>query len=322
MKTVLVAGGAGYIGSHIVAELASCGLSVVSVDNFSTGLPERVKGIPNLDVNIVGPGSVESLVDFMAENQVESVIHLAAKKSVVESVSHPALYYRQNVGGLINVLRAMQISGVTNLVFSSTAAVYGDCHGHVHEDHPTNPLSPYGDSKLMCEQVVDVATQSGSTRAVSLRYFNVAGAGNALLSDRGVTNLIPMVFERLSRGEAPRVFGNDYETPDGTCIRDFIHVSDLARAHILALEFLAKPLNVNHTIFNIGTGTGTSVSEILSVVRDVTGLDIEPVVEPPRPGDPAVVVASPQRAIERLNWAPVHSIREMVASAWSAYRGN
>ncbi|MCF8540206.1 MAG: UDP-glucose 4-epimerase GalE [Aurantimicrobium sp.] len=322
MKSVLVVGGAGYIGSHIVVELVSAGYNVVSVDDFSSGLPGRVEHIPNLSLDIVSENAVAVLASFMKKHHVDAVIHLAAKKSVPESVLFPGMYFRQNVGGLINVLGAMQKADVRQLVFSSTAAVYGDCNGLVTEDHPTIPVSPYGDSKLMCEQVIEIAANAGSLRSVNLRYFNVAGAGNPLLADRGVTNLIPMVFERLAKGDAPRIFGNDYDTADGTCIRDFIHVSDLARAHVLALDFINNPENPSSDTFNIGTGKGTSVAEILRETREVTGIDVEPIVEPRRPGDPPVVVASPEKAFSQLAWTPTHSVQDMVASAWQAFSTN
>jgi UDP-glucose 4-epimerase len=209
--TCLVTGGAGYIGSHIVASLTAHGYGAVAVDNMSSGVASRIPGIPLLSVDISAEASVDAMANFMREHGVTSVIHTAALKSVPESVADPLSYYRVNIGGTTNLLEAMKRADVTNFVFSSTAAVYGMAKGEVTEDSPTLPINPYGETKLACEDLLRALNEVGSVRAASLRYFNVAGSGADALADNFATNLIPQVLRRIVDGQSPKVFGTDYD---------------------------------------------------------------------------------------------------------------
>jgi UDP-glucose 4-epimerase len=313
--TWLLTGGAGYIGLHVVEALRTAGHDVVVLDDLSTGRAHLV------DVPLVR-GSVhdaELLRTTFREHDVRGVIHLAAKKQVGESVERPLYYYRENVDGLITLLEVMSQSGVDTLVFSSSAAVYGMPDVDVvTEETPPSPLSPYGETKLVGEWLVRAAAAAHGVRFALLRYFNVAGAGRPELSDTAVTNLVPMVFERLTAGQPPMLFGDDYPTPDGSCVRDFIHVADLARAHVAALEHLVA--GGDDLLLNVGRGEGASVREVLAVVAEVTGLPTCPDVRPRRPGDPPRVVASDARIRDTLDWTAEHHLREMVASAWAGWQ--
>jgi UDP-glucose 4-epimerase len=258
----------------------------------------------------------------VTEHNVRGIIHIAAKKQVGESVADPAKYYRENVVGTIGLLEAAVDTGVESFVFSSSAATYGMPDlDIVTEDAPTVPMSPYGTTKLVGEWAArDVALATG-LRVVSLRYFNVAGAARPELGDPGVFNLIPMAFERIAAGEAPRIFGDDYPTRDGTCIRDYISVMDIADAHVAALEDLAAGSGgPSYRVFNIGRGEGSSVREVLETVAQVTGCDIDPVVVERRPGDPARVVASAERIRAELGWSAKHDLADMVRGAWAAWQ--
>lgn len=313
--TWLVTGGAGYIGLHVVEALRSGGHDVVVLDDLSTGRSHLV------DAPLV-EGSVHDadlLRTTMRDHEVRGVIHLAAKKQVAESVERPLYYYRENVDGLITLLEAMRESAVGLLVFSSSAAVYGmpDVE-FVTEATPPVPLSPYGETKLVGEWLTRAAATAYGLRFALLRYFNVAGAGRPELSDTAVTNLVPMVFQRLSSGQAPMLFGDDYPTADGSCVRDFIHVADLASAHVAALEHLDA--EGDDLLLNVGRGEGSSVREVLGVVAEVTGLSTDPDVRPRRAGDPARVVASAAAARETLGWAAQHDLRDMVSSAWEGWQ--
>lgn len=317
----LVFGGAGYIGSHIVKELIEAGQPTVVIDDFSTGNADAVAGVEVLETDLSKSESVKVVARALDEYGVDAVIHLAAKKQVGESVARPAWYYQQNVGGLANVLLAMELAGVANIVFSSSAAVYGNTETDlVNESHPTRPVSPYGETKLHSEHLLNAQVATGKVNAISLRYFNVAGASTPELGDRMALNLIPMVFERLKQGFQPRIFGDDYPTADGTCVRDYIHVTDLARAHLSALHALRAGTGRRHTAYNIGTGVGTSVKEIVDLVRTVSGIDVEPEVTPRRPGDPARIVADPSRAMNDLGWQASKSQQDMVESAWASFQ--
>lgn len=316
---VLVTGGAGYIGSHVIEILRSRGESVVIVDDLVTGVAERIAGLPLLQLNLADDSVPEALESFMREHAVDSVIHFAGRKQVPESVEQPAKYYRDNVGGMANLLLAMERAGVSTLVFSSSAAVYGEPeHNPVSEDSPTSPINPYGRTKLIGEQMLHDAAAAGWLRAVSLRYFNVAGAANPLLSDRNALNLVPMVIEKVVAGEAPRVFGTDYATPDGTCIRDFIHVVDLAEAHLAALDQLRAGKTIA-AAYNVGTGTGASVLEVIEAIGQASGQTLVPQLEPRRPGDPAVVVADVSNITNDLGWSARLDISDMATSAWDAW---
>ncbi|MGZ4622172.1 MAG: UDP-glucose 4-epimerase GalE [Blastococcus sp.] len=313
--TWLVTGGAGYIGLHVVRALRAGGQDVVVLDDLSSGRAELV------DVPLVR-GSVHDaalLRATMRDHDVRGVIHLAAKKQVGESVERPMYYYRENVSGLMTLLEVMGECGVDVLVFSSSAAVYGmpDVE-FVTEQTPTTPLSPYGETKLVGEWLTKDAAVASGVRYALLRYFNVAGAAVPELSDTGVANLIPMVFQRLSAGQRPLLFGDDYPTPDGSCVRDFIHVADLAEAHVAALAHLSD--GGGNLLLNVGRGEGSSVREVLDVVGSVTGLPADPEVRPRRAGDPARVVASNAAIRSALGWEATHDLRDMVTSAWAGWQ--
>jgi UDP-glucose 4-epimerase len=316
--TVLVTGGAGYIGAHVVRMLVEARRDAVVVDDFSTGSRDRVSGAPILELDVSHPRAVDLLADEMVSRGVTSVVHFAARKQVAESVARPAWYYQQNVTGLANVVAAMEQAHVQKLVFSSSAAVYGNpAFEVVPESAPTSPVNPYGETKLIGEWLVRDAARAWGLRGVSLRYFNVAGAGWPDLGDPVVTNLVTMVLDRLVRGERPQVFGSDYPTPDGTCVRDFVHVMDLARAHLAALDYLDRD-DRPFDVFNVGTGRGDSVLEVVRQLGAVTGLDSTPVVLGRRPGDPARVVASVDRIGAVLGWRAEAGLSEILTSAWSA----
>ncbi|WND37626.1 UDP-glucose 4-epimerase GalE [Streptomyces sp. BB1-1-1] len=316
----LVTGGAGYIGAHVVRALADGGERVVVYDDLSTGSTDRVPdGVPLVVGSVLDRAALE---DAIRDHAVTGVVHIAAKKQVGESVERPLHYYRQNVTGLATLLEAMTSTGVGRLVFSSSAAVYGMPDVDlVTEDTPCLPMSPYGETKLIGEWLINAAARAHGIRAASLRYFNVAGAAAPELADSGVFNLIPMVFERLEAGDAPRVFGDDYATPDGTCVRDYIHVEDIASAHLAAARRLTDAPEGTSLTLNIGRGEGSSVREMVDRILKVTGRqDIAPQVTERRPGDPARVVASADRAHEELGWSARHDLDDMIDSAWQGWR--
>src|SRR3954466_11978113 len=274
----LVPGGSGYIGPHVVDALSSRGEQSVVLDDFSTGEKGRTGDAVVVEGSIL---DLDLVRRTMADNSVRGIIHIAAKKQVGESVADPLKYYRENVAGTIGLLQAAVETGVESFVFSSSAATYGMPDlDIVTEEAPTAPMSPYGTSKLIGESAArDVAAATG-LRVIALRYFNVAGAARPELGDPGVFNLIPMAFERIAAGEPPRIFGDDYPTPDGTCVRDYISVVDIADAHVAALEDLVAggSRGASYRVFNIGRGEASSVREVLQTVASVTGSDIEPVV--------------------------------------------
>jgi UDP-glucose 4-epimerase len=314
--TWLVTGGAGYIGAHVVRAMVDDGLPVVAVDDLSTGDASRVHDAPL----VVGSVLDRALLDgVLAEHGVTGVVHIAAKKQVGESVADPLLYYRENVGGLTTLLEACRAAGVESFVFSSSAATYGlPDVDLVTEDTPGVPLSPYGESKLIGEWLMkDCATAFG-LRFMSLRYFNVAGAASPDLADPGVFNLIPLVFRALDAGERPKVFGADYPTPDGTCVRDYVHVADIAAAHLAAARALAG--GAGSTTYNIGRGEGSSVLDVLRVIGEVTGRDVTPEIVDRRPGDPARIVASVDRIRDGLGFTATRDLREMVQSGWDGWQ--
>jgi UDP-glucose 4-epimerase len=316
----LVTGGAGYIGAHVVQALQAQGERAVVLDDLSTGERARVPG----DAVFVQGSILDADVvrRTLTEHSVAGIIHIAAKKQVGESVENPLLYYRENVEGTRQLLEAAVDAGVESFVFSSSAATYGmPAVEVVDEDSPTVPMSPYGTSKLICEWMSrDVAMATG-LRVVALRYFNVAGAASPELSDPGVFNLVPMVFRELAAGAPPKVFGNDYPTPDGTCVRDYIHVCDIADAHVAALRQLASGTDDRaFRVYNIGRGEGSSVLEVIDVVGRVTGLDTTPDFVARRPGDPARVTASVDRITKDLGWSAKFDLEDMVASAWGGWQ--
>ena len=315
--TWLVTGGAGYIGAHVVRALVQDGASVVVLDDLSTGDASRVDpAAAFVEGSVLDRGLVRKA---LREHGVTGVVHIAAKKQVGESMADPLLYYRENVEGMVALLDSCQAKGVDEVVFSSSAATYGLPDVElVGEDTPGVPLSPYGESKLVGEWVLRHCERAYGMRAMSLRYFNVAGAVSPELGDTGVFNLIPMVFERLQAAERPRVFGGDYPTPDGTCIRDYVHVADIADAHLAAARALED--GAHGATYNIGRGEGSSVLDVLRVVGEVTGLDTTPDVVDRRPGDPARVVAKVDRIREGLGFTAQHGLRSMVESAWAGWQ--
>lgn len=318
--TVLITGGAGYIGAHVVRLAGLAGRDVVVVDDFSTGSAARIDDVRTLRLDVAEPSSVPELAGLMRSAHVATVMHLAARKQVAESMVRPAWYYQQNVTGLANVLAAMEAAGVRQLVFSSSAAVYGNpTAAIVTEESATCPVSPYGETKLVGEWLLRDAARAWGLRAASLRYFNVAGAGWPDLGDPETTNLITMVLDRLSRGDRPEIFGNDYPTPDGTCVRDFVHVMDLARAHLAALDHVSGA-GRGHDVFNVGTGTGSSVLQVVAGLIAATGARSAPKFTAARPGDAASFVASVDRIADRLGWRAQAGLPEILASAWSAWQ--
>lgn len=316
MKKWLVTGGAGYIGAHVVKSLLENSYEVVVVDDLSTGLERKIpKNVKFYKINI---SNTLELTNILRNEKIEGVIHLAAKKAVGESVLNPSLYYQENIGGLISLLEAMSHADVKKIVYSSSAAVYGTPkEDRVSEEAATNPESPYGETKLVGEWLLKADQQARNIKWVSLRYFNVVGAGDDELGDTGVNNLIPMVFSAISRNESPQIFGNDYATKDGTCIRDYIHVEDLAFAHVLAAKKLTEKYS---EILNIGTGSGYSVKEVMDLIEKVIGKKINYEYVGRRSGDPAQTIADPSKALKDLNWKAKLDLEEMISSSWNAWQ--
>ncbi|MET8857098.1 UDP-glucose 4-epimerase GalE [Streptomyces sp. NPDC004579] len=315
--TWLITGGAGYIGAHVARAMAEAGERVVALDDLSSGIPNRLpESIP-----LVQGSSLDGdlLKRVLTEHRITGVVHLAARKQVGESVAQPTRYYQENVGGLATLLEAVAGAGVERFVFSSSAAVYGNPDVDlITEGTPCAPMSPYGETKLAGEWLVRAAGRAHGIATVCLRYFNVAGAASPELADTGIFNIVPMVFDRLTRGEAPRIFGDDYPTPDGTCVRDYIHVADLAEAHLAAARRLTDGASGDLTV-NIGRGEGVSVRELVTLIAEVTGNPVAPLVEPRRPGDAPRAVASAALAADRLDWSARRGVREMVESAWRGW---
>ncbi|MEV7887739.1 UDP-glucose 4-epimerase GalE [Streptomyces sp. NPDC002817] len=321
--TWLITGGAGYIGAHVVRAMTEAGERAVVYDDLSTGIAERVPdGVPL----VVGSTlDAERVARTLADHAVTGVVHLAAKKQVGESVDLPLHYYRENVEGLRVLLEQVTGGGVsgasrvTSFVFSSSAAVYGMPDVElVTEETPCVPMSPYGETKLAGEWLVRATGRATGLATASLRYFNVAGAATPRLADTGVFNLIPMVFEKLTENAPPRIFGDDYATPDGTCVRDYIHVLDLADAHVATARALRSSPGRDLTL-NVGRGEGVSVREMIDHINAVTGYDRPPTVTPRRPGDPCRVVASADRITAELGWKAKHDIQDMITSAWEGW---
>ncbi|MDA2889760.1 UDP-glucose 4-epimerase GalE [Mycolicibacterium sp. BiH015] len=310
----LVTGGAGYIGSHVARAMLDAGLDVVIIDDLSSGFEAFV---PDAAAFVKGTLLDAALVEDTLEN-VSGVIHIAGYKYAGESVKRPLHTYEQNVSATVILLQAMERRGVDKIVFSSSAATFGTPDvAIVDESTPTTPESPYGETKLIGEWLLRDAGRATGLRHTSLRYFNVVGSGSDDLFDASPHNLFPRVFDMLFRGETPRINGDDYPTPDGTCVRDYIHVTDLALAHVAAARRLADGLDVE-PVYNLGSGSGTSVREIMTAMRKATGIDFEPEIMPRRPGDPARIVASGDLAARDLDWSNRHTLDEMVTSAWRA----
>jgi UDP-glucose 4-epimerase len=312
----LVTGGAGYIGSHVARALGEAGLDVVVVDDLSSGHRDFVaEPIPFVQGSIV---DTALMARTLQEHQVEGVVHLAGFKYAGVSVDRPLHTWTQNLTGTVNLLQAMQDSGVEQIVFSSSAATFGTPDVDlVTEETPTHPESPYGESKLVGEWLLTDQARATGLRHTSLRYFNVVGSGYDDLFDTSPHNLFPIVFEMLLDGRTPRINGTDYPTPDGTCVRDYLHVSDLAAAHVVAAQRLSAGDPVE-PVYNLGSGEGVSVAQIMAAIRSVTGIDFTPDEGPRRPGDPARIVASGELAARDLDWRMRHTLEDMVRSAWQA----
>lgn len=313
---VLVCGGAGYIGSHMAKWLAARGIAVTVLDNLSTGHREAVRWGPLLEADLLQPDTLEPV---FAAGRFDAVMHFCARSLVGESMLSPYEYYANNVTGTLNLLDAMRRHGVDRLVFSSTAAVFGQpASERIDEDHPKAPINPYGASKLMVERILADAAVAYGLRSVALRYFNAAGAstdGDIGESHEPETHLIPNVLRAALGGPALQLFGEDYPTPDGTCVRDYVHVDDLAQAHQRALEYLEGHPGAH--AFNLGNGHGFSVREVIAAAERVTGQSVPHDVAPRRPGDPAVLVAASDKARRELGWAPVHvTLDPIIDSAW------
>ncbi|GAA3786810.1 UDP-glucose 4-epimerase GalE [Streptomyces phyllanthi] len=318
--TWLITGGAGFIGAHVVRAMLEAGEQVAVYDDLSTGDPGRIpEGVPFVKGSTLDG---ELLRRTLTDLRIEGIVHLAAKKQVAESVERPLYYYRQNVHGLQTLLEAAAETGVRYFLFSSSAAVYGMPDVElVTEITPCAPINPYGETKLAGEWLVRAVGRAHGMTTASLRYFNVAGAAAEHLADAGVFNLIPMVFEKLTQGAAPVIFGDDYDTEDGTCVRDFIHVEDIASAHLAAARALVAREPGSDLTVNIGRGEGVSVREMIELIGEVTGYgpDAAPVSTARRPGDPARVVAAADRVRTELGWSARHDVRAMVTSAWAGW---
>ncbi len=317
MKNILVIGGAGYIGSHTVRMLAAKGYNPVVLDNLSKGHKEAVQGYP---FELADLGDKARLAETFKKYNIEAVMHFAAFAEVGESVKEPSKYYHNNVAKVLDLLDAMVENNIHYFVFSSTAATFGEpVKPTINEQHPQLPINPYGNTKLMVEKMLADFDVAYGLKATALRYFNASGAddsGEIGESHNPESHLIPIVLQAAA-GKRPsiKMFGNDYPTPDGTCVRDYIHVNDLARAHILALEKMAKD-NVSER-FNLGSGSGFSVKELVDEARKITGINFKAEVAPRRPGDPAVLVADSTKAQQVLGWKPEYNLTRIIETAWN-----
>ncbi|NTV38621.1 MAG: UDP-glucose 4-epimerase GalE [Demequinaceae bacterium] len=317
----MVTGGAGYIGAHIVRALIAARITPVVLDDLSSGIAGFVPdGVPFVRASIL---DTDAVADALREHAIDGVIHCAGFKYAGESVARPLHTYRQNVTGTESLLDAMAQAGVSLLVFSSSAGVYGTPPvERVTEATATAPESPYGESKLIGEwlirdQVRATAATEAPLTATSLRYFNVVGSGDDGVYDASPHNLFPKVIAALAAGNPPRINGIDYATPDGTCVRDYVHVSDIAAAHVVAARRLSDGESLER-VYNLGSGEGASVRELVTELQRAAGSTAEPIIGPRREGDPARIVADGTLAARDLDWATRHTLRDMAASAWSA----
>ena len=313
---LLLTGGAGYIGAHVAALAEREGHTVTIVDDLSTGVAKRIVS-PVITINLAASDAVEKLSTLMRETKFDAVIHLAARKQVGQSVEIPEQYFLDNIGGLANLLLAMRQENLKKLVFSSSAATYGmPTLDLVDEDYPGVPINPYGQTKLVGEWMVKNAANWG-LKGVNLRYFNVAGSESKQLADTAELNLIPIAIAQLRRGEQPIVFGTDYPTPDGSCIRDYVHVKDLAKAHLMAVDYLTTP-DQKYATFNVGTGQGASVLQVLEELKIASGIKFEELLADRRPGDPPRLVANTDRIEKVFGFKASFGLKEIVKSAWDA----
>ena len=315
--TWLLTGGAGYIGAHIARVLREAGMGVVVLDDMSAGVRARVPAdVPLIEASVLDTETVRAA---LRQHEVSGVVHLAARKAVGESVERPLFYYRENIGGMESLLRAMAEEGVSRMVFSSSAAVYGTPQvERVTETTTPTPISPYGETKLVSEWMLRDAAQAFDLSWIALRYFNPVGCAAPDLGDTSVANLVPLAFQALQEGRNPQIYGDDYPTRDGTCIRDYIHVVDLAVAHVAAARALESGKRAD--VYNIGRGEGVTVREVLDVVCDVTGIEFTPDVVGRRAGDPAAYFADPSAAESALSWKAERDLRDMVTTAWEAWQ--
>lgn len=331
---ILITGGAGFIGSHVAVELVEAGFGIVILDNFdnsSPDVPDRITKITGTEIPVI-KGDVRNqmlVAQTLSLFDVSVVIHLAGKKAVGESVAEPLVYYDNNVGGSIALINAMRETGVAHLVFSSSATVYGGSEGGMlDEDSPVGPANPYGRTKLMIEEIITDAVAAQTLQsAISLRYFNPVGANaSGLIGDNPndvPDNLFPFIAQTAAGWrDVVKVFGDDYETPDGTGVRDYIHIVDLARGHVAAVNYLTrKDTGKQHLKLNLGTGTGCSVKEALAAFSKACGFDIPHEIVGRRPGDIAKCVANPKRAQDLLNWRASMSLERMCADHWAFQLG-
>ena len=313
MKRILVTGGAGYIGSHVVKALLRMDFQVRVIDDFSTGEIRRIfPGANSIEGSILNPASLREALEG-----VDLVIHLAAKKSVSESVKEPAQYFRVNSEGTWILLSEMEKANVKAIIFSSTAAIYdSQISEKISEDFHVRPKTPYGVSKLMGEKLIESFCDVYDFNAVILRYFNVVGAGDSHLGETSGESLFPSVFSAISRSKNPQIFGNDYNTFDGTCVRDFIHVSDIAESHLAVIEYLKN--NRGFSVFNVGTGVGYSVKQVINQVINNLGISPKIDLQPRRIGDVPFSVADSKKLFNATGWKPVFGLAEMVDSGWQA----
>ena len=316
MSNILVTGGAGYIGSHAVRALLRAGYQPIVYDNLSAGHGQAVKGAILIHGDLLDAGKLR---DTFRVHPVHAVMHFAAHSQAGESVKDPLKYFTNNVKGSLQLIEMMEEFGIRRIVFSSSAAVYGEPYAiPISEEHPCLPTNPYGETKWILEKVLEAYCAAGKMDYISLRYFNAAGAdpdGELGEDHTPETHLIPIGLKAALTGTYLPIFGTDYDTPDGTCIRDYIHVSDLAKAHLLALDRLEKAWDSR--IFNLGNGNGYSVRQVLETLRKVTGRKIVAKESPRRPGDPARLVASSDRIMKELDWAPEYpELEDIVSTAW------
>jgi UDP-glucose 4-epimerase len=322
MSTILVTGGAGYIGSHVVKELLGKGHRPVVYDNLQTGHRKAVIGVPFIEGDLDDQDKVK---EVFQSHPIESVMHFAADCLVGESVSNPLKYFNNNVRNGIQLIEIMEHFSIKKIVFSSSAAVYGEpIEVPIRETHPCQPTNPYGETKWIFERLLHAFQQAGKLTYVSLRYFNAAGAdpSGQLGEDHAQeSHLVPICFFAALISKPVSIFGTDYDTPDGTCIRDYIHVTDLAQAHILALERLEA--GIGSGIYNLGNGNGYSVKEVIDTIRRVTGKSVPAIEAPRRPGDPARLVASSDKIRDELGWNPQYpDLENIIETAWNWHRSH
>lgn len=311
MPRWLITGGAGYIGSHIVHALLTTDIEPVVIDDLSAGVKSRIpSSVSLMQADIRDPGALCDAMDGC-----DGVIHLAGRKSVGESVDKPLAYWDANLGGTLDILRAMRYCNVPRIVFSSTASVYAESDEQVTEDDAVAPMSPYGASKLAAERLIADYAKSAGVKYAILRYFNVAGCSNSALGDTSEDNLVPRVIRALLANEYPVIFGDDYPTSDGTAVRDYIHVADLAEAHVtIARRIDGLPRNT----YNLGTGRGSTVREIIERLIEASGKTVEPIIVGRRAGDPARTVANVSAAYWDTGWRAQRTTSEIAVSAWDS----